>query len=229
MADRDELRNPYDEGTPSWRYFWLVTKLGENVGYARGWKKLVAAQLGVHPSYVSKLLRGAIDEVGIDAIGRAIERLSLDRRLFYAAELDLSAARLRDFQRAPGGEPLVLDADAGFVLGSRPSLSPTQTEVEWMVLRARADRVLEHGGAVSEAERADLVARIVGLPVVRRAVALFHGTPSSEHARELAAAVLELERAVVHRAAVKAVAQSLVPSPGEPGYTGPPESERDSE
>ncbi len=71
------------------RYAWLVHQLGNELGNVRGWIRRAAERLGVHESYVSKIIRGQVETVGADAIEKAIERLHLRREFFYDATLEI--------------------------------------------------------------------------------------------------------------------------------------------
>lgn len=68
------------------RYRQLVNELGEAMGYRYGWKSKVARQLGVHPSYVSKVLAEEINDVGGDVLKRALDALDLDSSFFFAVD-----------------------------------------------------------------------------------------------------------------------------------------------
>lgn len=61
----------------------LIEWLGQQRSYARGWKREVADQLGVHPTTISRWLSGSrtVDRAGIYKIGDA---LSLDTTWFYS-------------------------------------------------------------------------------------------------------------------------------------------------
>lgn len=72
---------------PTERYALLIRQLGSELGYVRGWKRRVADLLGVHPSYVSRILSGEKLKIGPEVIDRACERLALDSRFFFK-ELD---------------------------------------------------------------------------------------------------------------------------------------------
>lgn len=83
------------ESLESARYRMLVEQLRDDLGGARGWVTRVAEHLGVSPSYVSKVAAGEARNVGGVAIGRAIERLGLERRFFE--DESLQNPRFQDF------------------------------------------------------------------------------------------------------------------------------------
>lgn len=67
------------------RYRKLVLQLGDELGNRHGWKSSVARRLGVHPSYISKMVAGKIGDVGGDVIAKAMEALGVDASFFYEA------------------------------------------------------------------------------------------------------------------------------------------------
>lgn len=70
--------------SPSDRYRNLIHFMGERYRFARGWKAKVAGKLGVHPSYLGRVLSGEVEEVGVEIIERACERLRIKRDFFFA-------------------------------------------------------------------------------------------------------------------------------------------------
>lgn len=75
------------------RYALLVEMLGEELGFERGWMTAVAQRLGIHRSYVSRIHAGDRAGIGVQAIDRAIQRLSLDPQFFYGPETPTSIVR----------------------------------------------------------------------------------------------------------------------------------------
>lgn len=71
---------------PTERYALLIRQLGAELGNVRGWKKRVAERLGVHPSYVSRILSGEKLTIGPDVIDRACERLGLGADFFFVEQ-----------------------------------------------------------------------------------------------------------------------------------------------
>ncbi|GAB5548938.1 MAG: hypothetical protein SangKO_086980 [Sandaracinaceae bacterium] len=84
------------------RYRLLIEQLGEDRGSARGWKRRVSEQLGVHPSYVSKILAGSKTQVGEEVVDRACERLGLSREFFGR---DSAGDHYSDFQLGSSADP----------------------------------------------------------------------------------------------------------------------------
>jgi transcriptional regulator with XRE-family HTH domain len=60
----------------------LIRELGAELHEKHGWKKTVAERLGIHPSYVSKLLRGQVNKVGAGTLEIAALKLEIDPRYF---------------------------------------------------------------------------------------------------------------------------------------------------
>lgn len=71
------------EGLPSRRYKELVGALRDALSASYGWKKKAAVQLGVAPSYVSKIANGNAGEIGPSIIERAVKRLQIPTAWFY--------------------------------------------------------------------------------------------------------------------------------------------------
>jgi len=65
------------------RYKILIERLGEEAGYPRGWKTAVAKRLGISPSYLTKVLRGDVKDIGGDVIDRALNALDMDGGYFF--------------------------------------------------------------------------------------------------------------------------------------------------
>src|ERR1044071_3528636 len=63
------------------RYIELVERLGDEMGKPVGWRRRVAADLGIDESTLSKILSGK-RVVGWDLADRAVQRLKLDRDYF---------------------------------------------------------------------------------------------------------------------------------------------------
>lgn len=75
--------DPDTHDFPSRRYRELVERLGRERQHVHGWKSDVARALDVHPSLISRVMSDAGAMVGRDVIGRAVQRLGLDPRLFF--------------------------------------------------------------------------------------------------------------------------------------------------
>jgi transcriptional regulator with XRE-family HTH domain len=69
------------------RYIALVHELAkEEEPNGRGWQRRVAERLGVHYSYVNKIMRGERQSVGQSVIDRAVDLLGLDPAEFQERE-----------------------------------------------------------------------------------------------------------------------------------------------
>jgi len=66
------------------RYIALVKQLGEAQGKRRGWQTDVAKRLGVHRSFISRVVRGDRSGVSSGVIEKAIFGLNLQPDFFYA-------------------------------------------------------------------------------------------------------------------------------------------------
>ena len=99
------------------RYRELVLELGEEMRNRYGWKAAVARRLGVHASYVSKIVGGAVSTVGADIIDRAAARIGLREEYF----LDEAGRSYRDFLHERGPTELGLPSswDAGMKSSAR--------------------------------------------------------------------------------------------------------------
>lgn len=74
------------------RYALLVEQLAEEQAHAHGWKTHVARTLGVHPSYISRVVKGDRTGIGGAVIARAIAALNIDPRFFTIRSRELGSA-----------------------------------------------------------------------------------------------------------------------------------------
>lgn len=76
----------------------LLARIEEEEGERRGWQSEVARILGLHPSYVSRILGGSMQSLGPLAVARVIRGAEIDPVFFSSetltdAELDEALAR----------------------------------------------------------------------------------------------------------------------------------------
>lgn len=69
------------------RFVQLVHELGDDLGKKRGWKQAVAQKLDIHPSYLSKILRGDFRSISDEATARAARRLGIEPSFFTDAQV----------------------------------------------------------------------------------------------------------------------------------------------
>lgn len=137
----------------------------------RGWQRTVADALGIHPSYVSRVLNRKIDRLGPDLIERLSERLGIDYADLYGGV---------DWPRITGGEDLVAwlvdraSSDTARELHGLDDL----TEAAQDLLRAALD-----GRRPDPQACAQLAERILAIPFVRLAREVDAATDDGERVR----------------------------------------------
>jgi transcriptional regulator with XRE-family HTH domain len=65
------------------RYASLIREIGAELGYVRGWKAEAARRLGVHRTFVSRILSGSRTAVSAAVLTKACERLGIHPGFFY--------------------------------------------------------------------------------------------------------------------------------------------------
>jgi transcriptional regulator with XRE-family HTH domain len=152
---------------------------GLGSGSDEGWQQHVAEQLGMSPSYVSRIYNGERTSIGAVVVEGAIDRLRLDRKWFYDEDL---------------GEELDHNLFIRADLPERPA-------VAWLppgVFEAAQDyRTRIHSKPPTAAEARALAAQIMSHPIVQRAEEILQTTPGAEDrlavalGHELATAIVE--------------------------------------
>jgi transcriptional regulator with XRE-family HTH domain len=149
------------------QYLRLIHNLGDDLGYARGWKQRVAKRLGITPSYLSKILVGE-RRVGLDVAERAERALGLDPG-------SLVAFGMQD------------QSDAGSLPRSRGD-HRSLLEIERL-----AERITHRFGDTKQIDLADvhaLARAILTLPMVEAAHHVLHDGSNPVAAAGLATTVL---------------------------------------
>jgi transcriptional regulator with XRE-family HTH domain len=99
---------PSEPTLPARRLRELVEHLGASVGKRRGWKAEVARAMGIHPSYVTKIVAGSVTRVSTDVIERIATRIGFERAFFFDPAVgvpDFVTGALKSEHKA--GEPAV--------------------------------------------------------------------------------------------------------------------------
>lgn len=161
------------------RYRELVLQLGSELRNRYGWKAAAARRLGVHPSYVSKVLNREVGQVGADVLARACDRLGI-APLFFQRE--------GSYRLFPGPQaPAVPEATAK---GLR------EVQRYWRVLGRRANAVRqsqEEGENREQLERLkmlDLARAVLSAPFVVAAQGILMAD-SPEDARNHASRIID--------------------------------------
>lgn len=186
-----------DEGTAADRYRDLANQLGAEMGRARGWKSRVAERLGVHPSYLSRVLSGAKTAISNEVIERACENLGVRRDFFSESEEEPD---YRDYLK--GNEP-----------PPWAPMSPAQADARWMIVQDEAVNFLvtlarnnalgatetelreEQLGDIRSAA-ASLLSAVHRLPTVMAALQLEEALAPGDDPEELRLAGLRLTEAL---------------------------------
>ncbi len=155
------------------RYRELVNQLGAELGRKRGWKARVARKLGVHPSYISKVVAGGAAASGGEVIDRATARIGLRRAFFYDPSADISD--YREYLLSP-------DERAGLAGLSARLLRPRS--MDWSRITDLANKVV-HSPEPTTEDAGALASAVLSLPVVQHALRCL-AEPAAPIAKQLA-------------------------------------------
>lgn len=177
------------------RYRQLVEELGAKSEYAYGWKAKTARRLGVHPSYINKVLKGDIGDVGGEVINRACKSLQLDPSFFLDDSADALSRPHADYVRPRIAVGPASPGPRGTGLGlglKNPDLSPW-LDLTGLILALHESATFRFEGdvrlRVDPAVARGLARGVMALPVVEAARSVLEDDLSED---ELARAALEL-------------------------------------
>lgn len=154
----------------SQRYQLLVHQLADDFGHRRGYKKRIADELGIHPSYVTRVEQGG-QAIGDRTIEAACSRLSLDPAFFT----------LRDPDEPPHYKAFIREPPVSDYLHWDTGASPRETfgdsretagRIEMRLVHAVYQFAEDAGNELEEEtwhEAREAASAIMSLPVIREA------------------------------------------------------------
>lgn len=85
------------------RYVTLIKMLGASMGHRHGWRAEVARQLGIHGSYITRLLNGERVTVGREYVDRAIGKGLASPDFFYGDKAPTVLAQAAAIENVKAG------------------------------------------------------------------------------------------------------------------------------
>ena len=156
------------------RYAQLINELGEQMAHRYGWKAATARILQVHPSYISKVLKGEINSIGGEVIGKAVQALSLNPDFFMDEGAEAKARHHSEFVIAAEAERKNTALREANPLAPESIYGPEFREVKSALLRfySSADYQQTAAGTRTEFdiyEARKLAEAVLALPLVAAA------------------------------------------------------------
>jgi hypothetical protein len=127
VSSAEHAREPVMTGAAR-RYADLVDQLAEELGRRHGWKKRVADRLGVHASFITKVICGNVHDVSSSTIELAARGADVDPHFF--ANAALGSVPLADYSTRPGGASSAEHAREPVIV---PPASSGQARVAYLV------------------------------------------------------------------------------------------------